>query len=355
MAVVAEKIEIHVNDNNCSKNRLSSTVNATLDLFKGLNSAHMGSIIYQARGNGKRLANFTNRAEYHPNWGARKLLEEKGHVVAQEIIDTRRLIIVGHGDKPEKEKILLPHLINLQEVIGIDLVPEYRESFIASMEEYKRVLGKNFKVSAHTMDVTNPNATLPINNKPQTTVISTGSTVSNISYEPQQGEPIPSSEMLGFLIPLKALAGEGGKVVIEFDTTIERSTLENAYGDGLLSDFFQAGMRKAISECNKADAIRGITAKDIENTFVFRPEIGNDPTCVYHRLEVISPKTIELLNPETNKYKKKSLKIGDQFTLMVSPKPSDNEMLGLAKTIGLEERQTVKKSAIAIQTFKVAP
>lgn len=309
---------------------ISDTVTkAAIALFTRKQWGHMGDIAY-LNGGGKLFGDFTqNNNDYYVYRSEVSHLAYNAKSIANDIGDTEHLIIVGPGPALSlrmKDMQILKLLPHVKKVTLVDISQSFNDQGLEALEDFKRESGRTFQTGALTMEF--HQAASHVDHTMPTTVISTGSLISNVHNAPVGGFPEhPLKDMLqGF----SDLAGPDGRVVLGYDSNDDEFSLRRAYSARLAP--FIKNIAKII-----ADHCEGIQGFDgAPDNFDY--EMAWD----YKSLQVMHKLIVKKSQAFTIDYQGRShsltLRAGEEFVVMSSIKPRASIMSRMAedKDVGLD-------------------
>jgi hypothetical protein len=300
-----------------------SVTKAAIALFTRRQWGHMGDVAY-LNGGGKLFGDFTQQNnDYYVFRSEVSHIAYNAKSIANDIADTEHLIVVGQGPAlslKSKEMQLIKLLPKIKKVTFVDISQGFNDQAVAVIDEYKRNSGRQFDTGALTMEYNKAAAHVDNHSMP-TTVISTGSLISNVHNAPIHGFPEhPLKEMLqGF----SDLAGPDGKVVLGYDSNDDEISLRRAYNAQLAP--FIKNIAKIIAD--HGEGIKGFNGG--ADHFDYEMSWDHKSLQVMHKLIVRKSQafTIEYqgrVHPIT-------LRTGEEFVVMSSIKPRTNIMSRIAE------------------------
>ena len=323
---------------------------AAIDLFTRRQWGHMGDVAY-LNGGGKLFGDFTQQnPDYYVFRSEVNHIAYNAKSIANDINDTEHLIIVGQGPAlslKNKEMQLIKLLPKIKKVTFVDISQGFNDQAIATMEEYKQQSGRNFQTGALTMEFHKAAAHVDRSMR-HTTVISTGSLISNVHNAPIHGFPEhPLKEMLrGF----SDLAGPEGRVVLGYDSNDDDLSLSRAYNRQLAP--FIRNIAKIIED--HCEGLKGFSG----GPDYFDYEMGWD----YKSLQVMHKLTVKKSQAFTIEYQGRTypitLRAGEEFVVMSSIKPRSNIMSRIAESpeIGLETQNVYQdRHGMVEHIFRARP
>ena len=265
--------------------------------------------------------------------------------IAQDLAGTERAIIVGPGPGEsfdQKEMQILKLLPRLKEVHFVDVNAEFNKQAARIVRNHARSSGHHIRVQSHEMDFRNAVSTLPP--RPNTTVFSTGSLVSNVPNAPLDW--FPNHAMGEFIGAFAKLAGDGGKVMLGYDSNNSANTLEKAYNEDL-APFIENIMRIIVDHSR---GIKGLKAS--AGHFHYESEWLERAGQVAHKLIAEQDQKFEIcFEGRTHSF---FLEKGEEFIVMSSLRPSVDRLTKIAENVFMQtESLYVAESGIVDQIFTV--
>lgn len=318
---------------------------AALDLFTRKQHGHLGDIAY-LNGGGKLYEKFMRaNTNYSLFSGEIGNITANRDAIAQDLAGTERAIIVGPGPKTsfeQKEMKILKLLPNLKEVHIVDLNSEFNRQAIGAVEGYARKNRRNIHVTSHEMDFRN--AAAVIQPGLHTSVLCTGSLVSNVPNAPLNG--FPDYDMGQFISAFATLAGEGGKVLLGYDSNDSAHNLEKSYNKDL-APFIENVMNILVDHSKN---IKGLDTS--KGHFCYESEWIKRAGQVAHKLVALKPQQFSIQYDGKNH--KLFFEEGDEFVVMPSLRPSVERMTKIGQTVNMETTNTyISQSGIVDQIFTV--
>lgn len=298
-----------------------------LRLFTRAEGGHIGH--YGYLGHGAEIVNefYTTHKAYYPHRGDFEFLTENAQTIADRMKDTRRLIIVGPGPVI-KESVFLSHLPNLQEVLLIDVSEEFCVNGQRSLAALFNQQGRpNVRVNTLVHDYLT--AAPFVKKVDGTTVISTGSLLSNVTQKPN--EDFPETQMLAALNAFRRLArGRGGRVAVGYDSCQDPDQIEESYNHPAFDRF----VLNCLGQAFETAAINNINSQNVGDYFERRTVTGHG---VFPHHTIVAKDALRL--PFQSAGRSDGIVVNvqadDAFTAMNSVKPLSNQVGLLGKDAGL--------------------
>lgn len=323
----------------------NAVTHAALDLFKRDQRGHLGDIAY-LNGGGKLYEKFMQvNDNYSLHSGEIKNITANKAAIAQDLAGTERAIIVGPGPGEsfdQKEMQILKLLPQLKEVHFVDVNAQFNKQAAKIVRDYARSSGHSIRVHNHEMDFRN--AVSALTPRPNTTVFSTGSLVSNVPNAPLDW--FPNHAMGEFIGAFAKLAGDGGKVMLGYDSNNSANTLEKAYNEDL-APFIENIMRIIVDHSR---GIKGLKASP--GFFHYESEWLERAGQVAHKLIAEQGQKFEIcFEGKTHSF---FLEKGEEFIVMSSLRPSVDRLTKIAENVFMKtENLYVAESGIVDQIFTV--
>lgn len=324
-----------------------TVTNAAFDLFSRKQHGHLGDIAY-LNGGGKLYEQFMRANDAYSLFsGEIKNITANRESIARDLADTERAIIVGPGPGSsfdQKEMQILALLPNLREVHFVDLNKEFNAQAARIVREHAREKGLSIRVETYEMDFRNAAAVIAPLGK--TAVLSTGSLVSNVPNAPLNA--FPDYDTGQFIDGFAALAGEGGKVVLGYDSNDSAENLEESYNADL-APFIQNIMQIIVDHSAKG-TVQNLNAS--EGFFRYESQWIEQAGQVAHRLIAQKPQNFQIKHD--GKFKKFFIEAGDEFVVMSSLRPKVDRLTKIAATVGLVSTSAyISETGIVDQVFTV--
>lgn len=300
------------------------------DLFYHTHWGNMGPDLY-VNGGAKRFENVLT-ASYTPYAGETKLLATNASKIFDWAQHMETAVVVGPGPElsvRSKEIPILKMLPNLKRVISIELSPVFnKQSERALQKELPHVDVHSFEIDFRDADLS------AIENSKPALVISTGSFT---NFEDCPTESFPFAQVNGHIKKLGELAGQGGKILWGYDSTLN----EVQYNNPLVSDFLNYPLEKA-------SAMEGV----ILDAKGFRHETraNTGSSVLSHDWIATRPQDIVIGSHVF------AVDKGDRFPMLISVKPSPDRLVRAVKALGVTTAFIeIDKSGAVIQGFDCNP
>lgn len=343
---------------------------AVSDLIRGQRQGHCGQYGY-FNGGGILFADFIrNNPSYHPYWAEKSLLERKGEVIAQDVADTERVVVVGQGPSfADKEWQIIKHLKKLKRIDFIDVSQKFNDMAIAQVKDLKSTLPRGVKLYAHTTDFRTIAAQdlKDINPKDMiTTVICTGSLVTN--QDKSANGKYPESEFKADIRDMSRLTGGRGHLIVGYDTNDEILKLHSAYRNPFLEKFYYNCLEFMFQNAE------GVRLEDSANQVILPNKNSLSALFAFETLDRFDPQTRNYPHimrakvpffayiDHDGEQDKVSIEAGTEFVLMNCYKPRPNRISTLAeesaersKHFGIKAKTGYLEDGMIVQTFAVTP
>lgn len=306
------------------KKAASKTVTkAAFALFSGFQWGNMGDVAY-LNGGGALFGTFSQQnPDYYIFRSEMTHIANKAQSIAEDIKDTEHLVIVGQGPDVSlnsKEMHIVRLLKNLKKITFVDISESFNQQALAVIAEYNKQSGRKIQAGALTMEFGKAAAHVDNTSMP-TTVISTGSLISNVHNARTGSFPvIPLRQMLK---EFSDLAGPDGRVVLGYDSNDDELSLRRAY-NGQLAPFI-INISQII-----ADHGEGITGfHGGPDYFDYKMEWDHLSSQVMHKLVVKKSQAFTI--EQGGQAHQFTLRAGEEFVVMSSVKPSPRRMSSIAE------------------------
>jgi uncharacterized SAM-dependent methyltransferase len=323
----------------------NAVTHAAFDLFARKQHGHLGDIAY-LNGGGKLYEKFMRANDAYSLFsGEINNISANCRAIAADLAETERAIIVGPGPGSsfdQKEMQILKLLPGLKEVHFVDLNDEFNRQASRIVKDYARKNGLSIRIETHEMDFRN--ASSVIAPRACTAVLSTGSLVSNVPNAPLNA--FPDYDTGQFIDGFAALAGDGGKVVLGYDSNDSAKNLEQSY-NGDLAPFIENIMKIIVDHSR---SIKGLDAS--KGSFRYESEWLKQAGQVAHKLIAEKDQTFQIhFEGKPHKF---FIEKGDEFVVMSSLRPKVERLTKIAGNIGMQsENVYVSESGIVDQVFTV--
>lgn len=323
----------------------NAVTHAAFDLFARKQHGHLGDIAY-LNGGGKLYEKFMSANNAYALFsGEISNITAHRDALVKDLSDTQRAIIVGPGPGSsfeQKEMQLLKLLPDLKEVHFVDLNNEFNRQGAMIVKNYARKNKLSIRVETHEMDFRNAAAVIP--QREHTTVLSTGSLVSNVPNAPLNA--FPDYDTGRFIDGFAVLAGEGGKVVLGYDSNDSAKNLEQSYNNDLAP--FIENIMKIIVDHSRS--IRGLDAA--KGNFRYESAWLKQAGQVAHKLIAEKAQTFQIIfDGNVHGF---FIEEGDEYIVMSSLRPKVERLTKIAQNIGMKtESVYVSDSGIVDQVFTV--
>ncbi len=299
-----------------------AAVSALRLLFNHDGSGHLGHYGYFGQG-AEIVSKFYGEHEgYYLHRGEISFLSSQAPRIGHELSATQRLVIVGPGPKI-KETVLFPHLPNLSHVVLIDVEGEFCTNGEKSLRDIFAQAERNIRVTSLVTDF--QEAAPLLQPMRHTTVISTGSLLSNVSQK--SDEKFPETQILVALSKFKRLAGNGGNIVLGYDSCQDPWQVQESYNHPMFDQF----VLNCIGQAFERAAINEVNSHNVADYFYRETRTGIN---VVPHHNVVARKDMSIrFNGSTSS--SVSIRKGDAFPVMYSVKPLPHQITALAHNIGL--------------------
>jgi uncharacterized SAM-dependent methyltransferase len=358
---------------------------AALACLTGKKHGNLDFIAYESAKGAEFFANFSqHHADYYPFHGEIDHIQDsRGDLIASKtnLAETDVLVIVGQGPWEnclKKEGQIIRDLARLpkprlQKVVFIDISSDFNEQARQGMDALKKELNRpDLQIETHTADF--QEYAMDHVPAPNTTVISTGSLISNITDVPLSG--FPEKKLQSFLQSFRDIAGPSGKVVLGYDGNRDSDSNISAYeGSGDLSKFFYNVIWEihskshgvSLSYTNDDGEQVPLDQDELMDGKIFRyiPVWNEQGGHVAHTLEFLRPVTVsvDLSNPALcsllSGREKATLRngltftAGQQLVAMTSTKYNWEDVKKAGKEVNLDTLSAkFHSSGLCLHSFK---